>query len=517
MLYNVGIIKTRLKGMVITMKKRIIPILLGMALLLTACGTSTDTSKTESDDVSDMSEIVSETESEPETEDFGEMVYYTQDNIADCILVPNSYFGNDMVLQRDKEVSIWGTADESLNGRTVTVSFAGQTKTAVVDKTKWNVKLDPLAIDKEGSDLVISCTNNTITFSHVRVGDVWLASGQSNMCFYIEYLSGASRTSIDNDCDYPDMGFLIIPEKKATIVQNDFDRTSWVIPSKSTISANHISSTAFLFAREVYKNLDIPLGIIVSGAGSSTVEMWMNPLEISKAKLYSYPALSESYYQAMIHPLLPMAFKGMIWYQGEGNSYNPDPYGDYLKVFVESTRTLFNNPDMPFIQVGLPSYDDLDFTKVRLLQLQAQSLVPNMYTTINYDSGNPKDLHPTDKLVIGTRLANMALEKVYGIDKPTDYPTLASYEVDGNEATLVFNTTSGLKMTDGEINSFEICGADGVFVKATCTLIDEKTIKITSMVDEIKKIKLGCNPSVIPCELTSNEDLPVASFMITID
>ncbi|HBL84430.1 MAG: hypothetical protein A2Y17_04615 [Clostridiales bacterium GWF2_38_85] len=496
------------------MKSKLLPIMLGTVLLLTACGTTGDTSSELSEQ---DSQIESTEESIPETENFGEMVYYTQDTLADCLLALNSYFGNGMVLQRDKEVSVWGTADESLNGRTVIVMFAGQTKTAIVEKEKWNVKLDPLAIDKTGSDLIITCTNISVSFSHVRVGDVWLASGQSNMCFFIEYLSGTSRTSIDNDCDYPDMGFLIIPEKKATVVQSDFERKAWVIPSKDTIAKNGISSTAFLFAREIYKNLDIPLGIVVSGAGSSTVEMWMNPAEITKAKLYSYTYQSESYYAAMINPLLPMAFKGMIWYQGEGNSYNPDPYGDYLKVFVESTRRLFNNLDMPFIQVGLPSYDDLDYTKVRLLQLQTQSLVPNMYTTINYDSGNPKDLHPIDKLVIGTRLANMALEKIYNIDKPVDYPTLASYEVNGNEATLVFNTTSGLKMTDGEINSLEICGADGVFVKAICTIIDEKTIKITSSVEQIKKIKLGCNPTVIPCELTSNEELPVASFMIEIN
>ena len=505
------------------MKKTFICIVIMMSLLFSACSgestANTSSSEEKSAEASSLTEEKSEEsveeseeESEEVSEDWGEMEYFTESDIENCLLKPSVVFGNGMILQREKNVPVFGTADNSLNGGTVTVSFAGQTKKGKIEKGAFSVYLDPLDANSEGETLTIVCRNYTITYENVRVGDVYIASGQSNMVHYVEYMGGATRTNIDADCVYPDLGFLVIDETTAMTRQKTVGKLGWTIPDRSNIAKSKISCIAFIFAREIYKKTNVPTGVVICAMGSSSIQTWISPAHRAKSGLdFSY-APSETCFNGMMAPIIPMAMKGFLWYQGEGDSYYPANYDGYLKLLINSTRELFGDENLPFFTVGLPSFNELDFSTIWNSQLKAGSELENVYTTINYDVGDATDLHPADKVTIANRLVNMALEKLYGIDEVNDYPYCVSAEFDGGKVILKFECESGLKIGKEEINSLEACGKDGKYVQCKAELSGDNELTVTCGIEEITKIRYGYKQVMLPCDLSSESGLPAIPF-----
>ncbi len=511
------------------MKKTFFCLLLVLSVLLSACdaevtGTPSETQEessvqpssepSETSDTGESSEESSE-ESEEVSEDWGEMQYFTENDIENCPLKPSVVFGNGMILQREKNVPVFGYADKSLNGSTVTVTFAGQTKKGKVEKGAFSVYLDPMDAKCVGETLTVTCRCYTVTYENVRVGDVYLASGQSNMVHYVEYMGGKTRTNIDNDCVYPDLGFLVIDETTAMTRQKTVGKLGWTIPDKSNIASSKISCVAFIFAREIYKQTNVPTGVVISAMGSSSIQTWISPVHRAKSGLdFSY-APSETCFNGMMAPLIPMAVKGFLWYQGEGDAYYPANYDGYLKLLITSTRELFEDEDLPFFTVGLPSYNELDFSTIWNSQIKAGKELENVYTTINYDVGDATDLHPADKVTIAERLANMALENLYGIDAVNDYPECVNAEFDGNTVKLTFECESGIKYKKDEINSLEACGKDGKYVQCVVAAIENNVLTVTADVEEITKIRYGYKKVMLPCDLISESGLPAIPFMFT--
>ncbi|MEG0457930.1 MAG: sialate O-acetylesterase, partial [Oscillospiraceae bacterium] len=366
-------------------------------------------------------------------------------------------------------VPIWGYSEESLNGKEICVEFKNQIKKTTIKNNQWKINLDCMFADKNPSTLKISCQNEQIIYNNILVGDVWFASGQSNMCFYIEYLHQSTQSVIVNDCNYPQISLFITPEKITDTEEKFTDDAMWVNPNINNICSSHFSTVGFLFAKNLFCEVDVPIGILVSAYGGTRIETWLNRNILKESQIPTYEGIpDECAYNAMIIPHIPYAFKGMIWYQGEGNSspleFNKY-YCDYAKLMVAHYRDIFNNPSMPFYQVGLPSYNmpDADFKNIRFEQIKCDEEIKNCYSSINYDTGNPDDIHPSDKLPIGQRLADLALEHTYGIAKNNFYPYLEKVYLENKNLILTFKTDdNGLKIINKKINTLLIEDKDGI-------------------------------------------------------
>ncbi|MGE4301891.1 MAG: sialate O-acetylesterase, partial [Victivallaceae bacterium] len=195
------------------------------------------------------------------------------------------------------------------------------------------------------------------------------------------------------------------------------------------------------------------------------------------------------HFNAMINPLVPMALKGVFWYQGGANIAGKTPnYGKMLEHLAADWRGRFNRPELPFFVVQNAPYDytieyhtPLDtFPTLVNSQQQFTADDQNAWLAVTNDVGNVNDIHPTDKVPVGTRVANLCLAHLYGKDIAADSPQFKDYSISGNVVTVRFSHGEGLTTSDGKTPDwFEIAGADGVFQPAA-VVIEHDTVKLTS-------------------------------------
>lgn len=406
-----------------------------------------------------------------------------------------SPFTDNAVLQRDKPVPIWGTADPDTK---ITVEFSGKTKSSVADsKGRWSVQLDPLPASHEPRSLRISDSGDSrIELANILVGEVWICSGQSNM----------------------QMGFGGIPEIKALVpsaknlrtfkVHNTVAFTEQERCEGKWVETPPDSAVAFSFAYFLEQAAGAPVGIIQSSWGSSSLEAWM-PRELTKSvphfktmmeefdadtqtreritsilngrKPWSRPddiflrRQTNILYNAMIHPLVPYACRGLVWYQGERNTQTMHPmkgeiwyqrhsgmlrYGDTLKAWMQQYRREWAQDDFQFLVVMLPGYakelkggpenpDTESWAWMRESQLKALDL-PHTTVANTIDLGDIKDIHPKDKLPIGKRLALLAARDTLGQEIEAQGPVMTRVEAQGNKLIVHFDHANGLKTLDGK-------------------------------------------------------------------
>lgn len=431
----------------------------------------------------------------------------------------NSLFSNNMLLQRNRVVPVWGYGPE---GREVRLSFNGQTRCAVIHNGRWHAELEPMDAVRDGIPMTLSCGEETVRLENLLVGDVWIASGQSNMCFYVDYLQEPTKSAIVNDYDYPQIRFFRQKELLNAQPQEETTEGRWIVGRPSEIGP--CPTVGALFARGVHRALDIPVGILTAAYGGERVEAFLPAETLRRSGLPLFKSYTENAYNALIYPLRPFACCGMLWYQGEANSVanGPEPYRPYyhayMKLLAEQFRSDFHHPDLPVLQVQLPSYGmpDADYTEIRFEQTKAGDTVPHLYTTINYDTGNPKDLHPSDKLPIGERLVRMALEKVYGVSvgNQNRYPSYEQAVVEENRVLVTFrDVDQGLTVRHPAVNGLELCGEDGVYYQATAKITGSNRAEVTcGQVRRPAGIRYGCRSNMIPAEFFDKNGNPVQPF-----
>jgi len=456
---------------------------------------------------------------------------YTIAQKDQCPIHPNGLFTDNAVLQRQRNVPIWGTVDEALEGKEIAVRFGEQCKKTTVKDGAWRVDLDPMEASNENRTLTVSCEDTALEIHNVRVGEVFLASGQSNMVFYIEYLpDNECKQSILDDCNRPDMGFFVVPEVESNHEQDDVEG-SWVVPSRANITQSKISIVAFLAAREVQKELNIPVAVIICAFGGTKIETWIPPKVLIQAQREEdlklcYAVTGKCCYNGMMHALEPYAFRTMLFYQGEANSIPyeyTDYYVDYLDLMLKTIRERFENPDLSYVQVQLPSYEDeiFNYSLLRAVQQSCDDKVKNCYTTINYDTGLPvADLHPQDKLQVGIRMGNMVLEKVFGVARDNNYPKAVSAEATEDGVLVTFETgEDGLAVEDtATIFSLEVAGADGTYYPATGVLVGKNRLEVVCpQVRTPKKVRYGYRASMVQgCNFFGKNGLPVKPFLLDV-
>lgn len=444
-------------------------------------------------------------------------------------VVPASLFTDNAVLQRDKPVPIWGIADA---GEKIDVSFSGQTLSTNADSAgKWRVSLAAMPARPEGAQLIIK-GNNTITLSNIVVGEVWIASGQSNMEWPLKLTNDASA-------DIPAANFPQIRHIKIAKKVEDAPAFAasgvWQVASPGSVAT--FTAVGYYFARDIHQTLNVPVGIISSNWGGTPIESWMNseayalvPNEAEKVKarwkdrLATYPEKKAQFdadlatwekeqataksagtsftkrrpaapwgpghpgtpsglYNAMIHPLVPYSIRGAIWYQGEANAGRAAEYQALFPAMIRGWRAAFGQGDFPFYWVQLSNFGSpTETTWAFLREAQAKTLsVPNTGQAVSIDIGNAQDIHPRNKKEVGRRLARLALAHNYGFKVITSGPVMKRAERVGTSFKVTFTELGGgLTAPLNELSGFELAGEDKVFKPASAKVEDEGSVLVSS-------------------------------------
>ena len=369
-------------------------------------------------------------------------------------------FSSHMVLQREKPIRVWGFSDTP--GSRVAGCFMGETVTAEVgEDLRWTLTFSPRPYTRDEQIMVISDDrDHTVTFEDILIGDVWLIGGQSNAelnlapCMAltpsIEFYEEDSFRLFAQTQAYPYTHQELCATPQPDIINPDW---CWKRPDRE--ASLSFSAMGWYFAHEVTKHIDIPLGLVMMAAGGACVRELL-PIELAHGEGYTYGANVQEggYYNTLIHPVLGLACKAMLFFQGEsegGDRSLAEKYAYELALLVADERARFGQ-DFPFYNVQLSDYraEGSQFFPwhdiIRIQQHRALSVIPNSTLTVDMDLGAPEDwpdwAHSPRKMELGERLALLALAKEYGIGREAECasprPVAASLSADGKQIVVEF-------------------------------------------------------------------------------
>ena len=426
-----------------------------------------------------------------------------------CVVSLSPLFSDNMVLQQETDVPIWGTATP---GKRVTISCS------------WTKDIVSTQADAEGQWRAIIRTPkaggpHTITFidgkklvlSNVMTGEVWLCSGQSNMEYPVK--GWTSVLNADEELahsNHPNIRLLQI-HKVASIKPSSnvvANSETWQTCGPTTLP--EFSAIAYFFAREIRERLgDIPVGVIDATWGGSNIESWISAETLAEVPEFRDSIARTDYvpwrnsqtalYNGMIHPLVPMALRGVLWYQGEQNELRGWQYRDLFTLLIRDWRqqwniqcSIFNvqSSTLPFYYVQLANFHERHAEPVEALwaelrEAQAMALhLPGTGMASAIDVGLGHDVHYPNKQEVARRLALIALAKTYG--QPVEYsgPQYKDYTIDGNMVTVHFTHADGLTAKDGRLREFCIAGPDHVWHRAQARIVSQDKVEVWS--DEVK-------------------------------
>ncbi|MCL6267923.1 sialate O-acetylesterase [Flagellimonas myxillae] len=430
---------------------------------------------------------------------------------------------DNMVLQQQSTATIWGWTTATSETITITGSWNNEAVTAKAHQGVWSAQL-PTPIAGGPYTLTIK-GHEEITFSNVMIGEVWIASGQSNMQWTPNMGLDNAQEEIEQ-ANFPKIRFFQVPQWKSTTPQDD-SPGEWMSCSPETMQ--NFSSVAYFFGRKLHKGLSVPIGLISSNWGGTPVEVWIpkdliegnSGLNAAAKKLSEFewwPEQPGVTYNAMIHPLLKFNIAGAIWYQGESNRDNAISYYESFPLLIDSWRAGWKK-EFPFYFAQIAPFDydkdkkDIKAAVVRDAQLYTMQSVPKTGMAVTNDIGNLKDIHPTNKQEVGRRLALWALAKTYGVkDVAYSGPVYKEMEVKKNKIVLTFDhAKNGLKMDGKELKEFYIAGADKKFYEAKArikgNLVEVSSKKVKAPV----AVRFAFYDKALP-NLYNAEGLPASGF-----
>lgn len=356
---------------------------------------------------------------------------------------PNALFSDGMVLQRDRQVHIFGTADE---GEKVSVNFRYRVVATVAVGGRWSVNLTS---GPAGGPFPMTIVGkNTLAFKDVRVGEVWLCSGQSNMWFPVAPRPGSKeRKGTEN----PDIRLFTVPANKSDMPQTELTGARWEECGPDTVGT--FSAVAYYFGRDLQKDLKVPIGLIHASVGGSSVASWINPEIVAASP--DLDALRQRHvkpilYNGMITPLIPYGIRGVIWYQGEADTGNPSGYRSAFSGLIRGWRTQFGQGDFPILFVQIAPYKKIvsepqesAWAELREAQFRTSRTVPNTAMVVITDWGHETDIHVKPKEPVGQRLALTARAVVYGEKIVYCGPIYSGMKIEGDKIILEFNHVEG--------------------------------------------------------------------------
>jgi sialate O-acetylesterase len=452
---------------------------------------------------------------------------------AHAVVKLPAIISDNMVLQQKSKVALWGWAEPG-EKISITTSWNNKTTNIVADPTgKW---LTYVKTSSAGGPFnIVFKGSNEIKVDNVLLGEVWLASGQSNMEFFVAKTKNASYTGVLNylqeiqEANYQNIRMIDVGNKVSEEPLDNF-KGEWKICSPQTVDT--FSAVAYFFAREVQKTTGFPVGIINSTWGGTPAESWTKKEVLQNDEDFkvilrrydddvrNYPKAIQEYrtalvkwqqdpsknkpaaprepigpnsnkspyklYNGMIAPLVPYTLKGVIWYQGENNADRAYQYRRLFPAMISTWRGDFRNEKMPFYFVQISPHRSQN-AEIREAQLLTYRNVKHTGMAVTTDNGDSLDIHPRNKKLVGDRLSLWALHYEYGQKKVVySGPLYKSMKVKGNKIKVEFDfVDGGLMSKDGKaLSEFTIAGKDKNFVPAKAVIEGNKVVVWS---DEITK------------------------------
>ena len=464
-------------------------------------------------------------------------------------------FMNHMVLQQNSLHVFFGKANA---GETVTATFNGEVQTCVANASgDWKLTFKPAPAGGPYQFEVSAGKNQTILLDDILVGEVWICAGQSNMEFELKHAANASAVvsaASDENLRLLNKKGIVRPDNTkwdSTVLEKvnrlQFFEGEW---KKSTPdAAAEFSAIGYSFGKMLRENLDVPVGLIQISVGGAPVEAFIDRktlefdphlvdvlnnwkhndfiqdwcrqraatnLELTENKLQRHPFEPAYLYEAGVQSLAGFPVAGVIFYQGESNAHNAAHYQNAFPALVQSWRTAFNQPEMPFYFAQLSSINRPSWPYFRDVQRQLAQSIPNTEMVVTSDLGDSLDVHPKQKIEVGERFANIALSNVYNIEGfAGGGPKLNSIVQKEGKVILTFSNARRLNTSDDEpVHELEVAGKDGLFsnVKAE---IQENQILIDSKDIAVKTIRYGWKP-FSRGNLVNENGWPVSTFQFDI-
>ena len=438
--------------------------------------------------------------------------------------------GSHMVLQRDQPIHLWGWATP---GEKVTVAMHGASgSTTATDLGKWSVYLPPESV---GGPYEITITAaNKIILDDVLIGDVWFASGQSNMEMPLSGWPGAPLNNSAGEiahANHPNIRLMLVQHKTSQWPLQDVDG-AWAPCTPET--AAHFSAAAYFFGREIADKEHVPVGLIDSTWGGTVVEAWIsldalsadaglmpafatraammdeqadvpaivarNQREDEAAQKAGLPPPDHTWnpdpfswgpaalYNGMVAPITPFGIKGVIWYQGESNSRRgfAPMYEKLFPALIRDWRAKWGVGDFPFLFVQIaPFKSNATESWPAIREAQRRTLtLKNTAMAVTMDVGNPDNVHPADKQTVGARLAAAARAIAYGEHVEYSGPAFRQAATEGNAMRVWFDHGMGLTAKGGDLKGFEVAGRDCRWSKAEARIDGDTAVASSPQVPE---------------------------------
>lgn len=470
-----------------------------------------------------------------------------------------SIISNNMVLQQQTKVALWGWASPgekisiltSWNGRTARVTAGADGKWITHVKTA-----------KAGGPYTIRFKGeNEVRIENVLLGEVWLASGQSNMEFFVGKTKNASYTGVLNyeeeikAADYFGIRMIDVANKVAETPQYEF-AGNWKVCSPATVDT--FSAVAYYFAREVHVKTGFPVGVINATWGGTPAESWTKKEVLEKDKDFKvildryeqqcreYPQASATYkealakwksdtshskgaaprepmgpnsskspyklYNGMIVPIVPYTLKGVIWYQGENNAEHAYQYRRLFPAMIHNWREDFKNGSLPFYFVQISPHRSQN-PEIREAQLLTYRNVAHTGMAVTTDNGDSLDIHPRNKKLVGERLSLWALHNEYGQKAEYSGPLYRSMKITGNKIRIQFDHAGDGLVAKGNsaLQEFTIAGSDEKFVPANAVIEGDEVVVWSDAIEKPVAVRFAWRNVPTP-NLYNKAYLPASPF-----
>ncbi len=445
-------------------------------------------------------------------------------------------FSDNMILQQQTLAPIWGKSTKKDATVSVTTSWDNKTTKTKVDKDgKWRVELETPAYGAPYTITIDDGDKSPIKLENVAIGEVWVASGQSNMememagfnCQYVENSNRDIALSKDRN-----LRIMSVNRTVMTQPSDSVNSAGWSEACSEIVT--DMSAAAYYFARTMRTAMvDVPVGILEASWGGTSINSWVTPADAAtyedvKSQTRKHSPRSQHYfgglYNGMIHPIAGYSAKGILWYQGEADRMRYETYTKKMSDLITAWRKSWgkSDVDMPFYYVQIAPYEysrgrdgaaDTLAPYMREVQAKAADVLPNTGVVILSDAGMQTCIHPSNKLAVGERLAYQALVKTYGFGGfAADPPIYKSAETKDGTLILTFdNAEKGLTSFGKRLSDFEIAGEDGVFVAAGARIRGNTVILSAKGVENPVKARYGFK-NWFEGSLFGITGLPVSTF-----
>jgi sialate O-acetylesterase len=490
----------------------------------------------------------------------GTLLFSSAGSIVKAEVKIPAILSSHMVLQRAYPIHLWGWATPA---ESVSVEFNAAQGSAVADRLgHWDIFLAPQSAGGPYT-LTIKGTN-AISLEDVLVGDVWFASGQSNMEMPLEGFPGSAVVTNAaeeiRNANHPKIRLLSIHRKASDFPLRDFDAVSWTACTPET--AAQFSAVAYFFGKQLAEHERVPIGLIDSTWGGTPGEAWISmrglaadaslmpvftewasfaeeqsdlqrSIEAEKHEdeaarkagqpppIHNWHPNSNSWqpaalFNAMVAPAVDFHIKGVIWYQGESNSLaaRANLYEKVLPALIADWRANWHQGNFPFLFVQIANFKSgPDETWPIIREAQRRTLsVANTAMAVSIDIGDPDNVHPSNKQDVGLRLALAARKLAYGEDLEYSGPLYREADEEGHSLRVWFDHTSGgLVANSGTLKGFEVAGEDRHFVSADARIEGDSVLVSCDGVSNPKFVRYGWS-NAPTMNLNNGNGLPASPF-----